>query len=74
MTIIDQFVKFAREMPAKERESLEATLAALMNTYSGQFEFALEEIAEIERRRSIANAAFADDAEIEQLFGKPLPR
>ncbi len=71
MTVLEQFVSFAKALPDDRRQSVETALAALMETYSGNHEFADEELAELDRRMAEANPQFSDPAEISRLFGKP---
>ena len=71
MTILETFLSFTRGLPEDRRAAMEATLAALMESYSGDHEFALAELDEIERRLADPAPKFADPAEIAQLFGKP---
>lgn len=71
MTVLEQFVSFAKALPADRLHSVERALATLMETYSGSHEFTDEELAELDRRMTEASPQFSDPAEISKLFGKP---
>lgn len=71
MTMLDTFVSFARDLPADRLQSVEAALAALMESYSEQYAFSDRELSELDRRVAEPKPAFADDDEIAALFGKP---
>ena len=71
MTSLEKFMSFAQALPADQLESVEASLAALMESLSEQFDFSPPELDEIDRR--VANPApeFSSEAEIAKLFGQP---
>ena len=71
MTMLDKFVSFAKGLPADRLQSMEATLAALMESYSDGYDFTTAELAELDRRTSVANPQFSKPDEITKLFGKP---
>jgi hypothetical protein len=71
MTILDTFLSFAKGLPADRLQSVEAALAALMESYSERYAFTDEEMAELDRRVAEPKPTFADSAEIAALFGKP---
>lgn len=70
MTVLETFVSFARRLPADRLRSVEDTLAALMETYSGEHEFTPTEIEELDRRAAVPRPEFADPGVIAELFGK----
>jgi hypothetical protein len=71
MTMLDAFVSFAKGLPADHLQSVEAELAALMESYSERYGFTDGELSELDRRVAEPKPAFADSAEIAELFGKP---
>lgn len=71
MTMLDKFIAFASALPADQRESVEESLAALMESLSAEFDFTSEELAELDRRVAEPNPEFADPAAITKIFGKP---
>jgi|GEM_PF-799648 len=71
MTMLDKFVSFAKGLPADRLQSMEATLAALMESYSDGHDFTTAELSEIDRRVSDTNPQFSKPDEITKLFGKP---
>jgi hypothetical protein len=50
MTVLENFVVFASALPADQRESVEQSLAALMESLSPKFDFTPAELAELDRR------------------------
>ena len=70
MTIIDKFLSFASALPSDRLESVEAALAALMESYSEDFDFTALELSEIDHRLAVAKPEFADPEHIAELFGK----
>jgi len=71
MTVLETFMAFAKRLPADRLQSVEDTLAMLMETHSEQNEFTDAELAEIDRRVAASDPQFADPGEIEKLFVKP---
>lgn len=71
MTSLEKFLSFAERLPADQLESVEAALAALMDSFSDRFNLSADELAEIDRR--VANPApeFSNRADIAALFGRP---
>ncbi|BBB09112.1 MULTISPECIES: hypothetical protein [unclassified Sphingopyxis] len=71
MTSLEKFMSFAQALPADQLEAVEASLSALMESLSEQFDLSPRELAEIDRR--VANPApeFSSEAEIAKLFGQP---
>ncbi|MEE9433361.1 MAG: hypothetical protein V3V15_03890 [Sphingorhabdus sp.] len=54
MTMLEKFVSFAKHLPADRLESVEASLAALMESYSEKYDLTKAELAEIDRRAAEA--------------------
>lgn len=71
MTVLENFIAFASALPADQRESVEQSLAALMESLSPEFDFTPAELTEIDRRVAESNPQFADPADITKIFGKP---
>lgn len=71
MTMLETFVSFAKGLPADRLQSVEAALAALMESYSERYGFTDSEMTELNRRVAEPKPAFADPAEIATLFRKP---
>lgn len=71
MTVLEKFVSFAKRLPADRLQSVEANLAALMESYSDKYDFTASELTELDRRTNNANPEFADPDDITKLFGKP---
>lgn len=71
MTSLEKFMSFAQALPVDQLEAVEASLSALMESLSEQFDLSPRELAEIDRR--VANPApeFSSEAEIAKLFGQP---
>ncbi|MDE2596853.1 MAG: hypothetical protein KGL44_08255 [Sphingomonadales bacterium] len=71
MTVLDSFVSFANSLSADRLQSVEAALAALMESYADTYGFTPAEMQEIERRVAEPAPQYASPAAITQLFGKP---
>jgi hypothetical protein len=71
MTVLDKFIAFASALPADQRESVEETLADLMEAMSAECDFTPTEMAELESRMAETNPKFSDPADIAKIFGKP---
>lgn len=71
MTMLDKFIAFASALPADQRESVEESLAALMESLSAEFDFTPSELAELERRMAEPDPQFSNPADIAKIFGKP---
>ena len=48
MTMIEKFVDFVQTLPADSAQSVEATLAQIMESYSSKYELTPEQLAAIE--------------------------
>ena len=71
MTVLDNFIAFARALPADRRAAVEDTLAALMDSYAERFDFTPDELAELHRRVAETDPELSDPDDIAKLFGKP---
>jgi len=71
MTVLDTFLAFAKGLPADHLQSVEAALAALMDSYADRHEFTPTELGELDRRVAEPKPAFAAPENIATLFGKP---
>lgn len=71
MTSLEKFISFAQALPAGQLESVEASLSALMESLSEQFDFSPEELAEIDRRVADPDPEFSNKADIARIFGQP---
>ena len=71
MTVLEQFVSFAKGLSSDRRESVEAALAALMESYSDKYGFTGDELAELDERTGKTDPEFSDPDEITRLLGKP---
>lgn len=69
--MLDKFMTFASELPASQLESVEAALAALMESHSESYAFTPSEMDELDRRCAEPKPEFAGKDEIERIFGKP---
>lgn len=71
MTMIDKFLTFTKRLPSDQLESVDAALAALMESYSSDYDFTATELAELDKRVANPRPKYADPAKIEAIFGKP---
>lgn len=71
MTLIDQFVAFAKSLPLERRAPVEEALDAIMATYAGDSGFSAPEMSELDRRLAEPKAEYASPDEITNLLGKP---
>jgi hypothetical protein len=71
MTMLEKFMAFARDLPAESRESLEITLAQIMDSYSGKYDFTPDQLADMEKRMAEENPEYASPEAITAIFGKP---
>lgn len=70
MTSLEKFISFAQRLPADQLEAVEASLSALMDSLSEQFDFSAAELAEIDRRLADPAPEFSAPADIINIFGK----
>ena len=68
MTILEKFMAFAEQLPAGRRDEIEAALAALMDSYAREFDFAPDELAELDRRVAEPHPGFASREELDRLL------
>ena len=71
MTMLDKFIAFASALPVDQRESVEESLAALMESMSDRYDLTPDELAEIDRRVAEPNPKYSSPAAIAKIFGKP---
>ena len=71
MTLIDQFVAFAKALPMNRRAPVEEALGSIMATYSGDTDFNAAELAELDRRLTEPAPGYASTSDIADLLGKP---
>ena len=69
--MLEKFISFARDLPAESRESLEITLAQIMDSYSDKYDFTPDQLADMEKRMAEANPEYASQESIAAIFGKP---
>jgi len=71
MTMLEKVIAFAEALPADRREAVEETLAALMESWSAEYDFTPKELAELDRRVAEPRAQYSDPSDITRIFGKP---
>lgn len=71
MTMLDTCLSFARRLPADRLESVEESLAALMESFSETYGLTPDELAEIDRRVAVTNPEFSRQNDIAKFFGQP---
>ena len=71
MTVLDNFIAFARALPAERSEAMDDALAALMESYAKDYDFTPEEMADLRRCAAETNPELSDPQDIARLFGKP---
>ena len=71
MTILEKFVSFAQQLPADRLKSVEAALAAVMETYAEGYDLTAAELNIIDQRVAETQPEFADPDEVTKLLGKP---
>ena len=71
MTMLDKFIAFASALPVDQRESVEESLAALMESMSDRYDLTPDELAETDRRIADPDRKFASPEAIAKIFGKP---
>lgn len=70
MTMLEKFMAFAKDLPADSRESLEITLAQIMDSYSGKYDLAPDQLADMEKRMAEENPEYPSQEAITVIFGK----
>ena len=71
MTVLDNFIAFARALPAERREAMNDALALLMASYAKDHDFTPDELADLQMRADESNPELSDPEEISRIFGKP---
>ena len=71
MTVLDNFIAFARALPAERLEAMDDALAALMESYAKEYDFTSEEMADLRRCAGETDPEHFDPDEIARIFGKP---
>ena len=71
VTVLDNFIAFARALPAERLEAMDDALAALMESYARDYDFTPEEMADLRRRAAETHPELSDPQDIDRLFGKP---
>jgi hypothetical protein len=71
MTMLDKFMSFAKDLPADRLESVEESLAALMESLSERYEFTPDQLAELDQRMAEEHPEYASEDTITKIFGKP---
>lgn len=74
MTILEEFVSFAKDLPDGRLKDVEAALLTIMSSY-GDNESLLtpEQEAENHRRFAQASRTYAKTSDVEKLLGRKLP-
>ena len=70
MTMIEKFVDFVHALPADRAQSVEATLAQIMESYSDKYELTPDQLAEMQKRMAEENPEFSSKEAITAIFGK----
>ena len=68
MTMLDKFMSFAKDLPADRLESVEETLAALMESLSEKYEFTPDQLAELDSRMAEEHPEYASEEAITKIF------
>lgn len=71
MTMIEKFVDFVHALPADSAQSVEATLAQIMESYSGKYELTPDQLTEMKKRMAEENPEYSSKEAITAIFGKP---
>ena len=71
MTLIDQFLAFAKSLPADKLAPVEDALGTIMATWSDDADFSDSELAELDRRLAEPKPEYSPQDEINDLLGKP---
>jgi len=70
MTVLDQFITFAKGLPADQRPPLDEALGAIMATYSDARGFSAAEMTELDRRVAEPRPEYSSPETIANLLGK----
>ena len=71
MTVLDQFISFAKSLPSDRRGPVEDAMTAMMDSFGDAYAFTASEIGEIDRRLAEPKAEYAPREDIEKLLGTP---
>ena len=71
MTTLDKFMHFIQALPQESVESVEATLAQIMESYSDKYDFSAAQLAELDKRMAEENPEYSSKEAITAIFGKP---
>ena len=71
MTVLDNFIAFARALPAERLEAMDDALATLMASYANDHDFTPDELADLRMRAAEADPELSNPEEISRIFGKP---
>ncbi|MEH6828553.1 hypothetical protein [Parasphingorhabdus sp.] len=69
--MLEKFISFTKYLPADQLESVEQSLAALMESLSEKYGFSAEQLIELDSRTAEEHPEYASEAEITKIFGKP---
>lgn len=73
MGILHKFVAYAEKLSVEERDEVDAVLYNYMQGREAHWELSPEQAAENARRVADPNPEYATQAEVDAVFGKPLP-
>ena len=73
MTVLHEFVAFARALPAEGRDEMDLALAALLYSYDRRYDFTAGELAELHRRADESDPDYSNPQDIAEIFGKSVP-
>tara|TARA_R110001599_G_scaffold110476_2_gene274367 strand:- start:3654 stop:3977 length:324 start_codon:yes stop_codon:yes gene_type:complete len=71
VTMLEKFMAFAKGLPADRLESVEITLAQIMESHSEKYDLTPDQLAELDRRVAEERPEFSNPEDITKLFGKP---
>lgn len=70
MSVLDQFITFAKAFPADRRAPLDEAMGAIMATYCDAHEFSVAEMMELDRRVAEPRPEYSTPETIASLLGK----
>jgi len=73
MGILHKFLAFAETLTGAERDHMDAVLQSYMKSSDAHWDLSPEQAAENLRRVKDPNPEYATQAEVDAVFGKPLP-
>jgi hypothetical protein len=74
MTVLDDFLSFAKRLPAERLQPVEAVLTTLMDSHDETHAFSGDELSELDRRVAEPRPILADQASVDRLMGRVTPR